>query len=143
MNILEKIRARAISKPPHILLPEGEDDRTILAASKIAAERIARVTVFGEEEKIRARASALGASLTNVSLFNHYKSADLERYAQEYYELRRAKGLSPDEARKELLDPLYFANMMVRAGKADGSVAGATNTRIQAGVVCCADGVPW
>jgi phosphate acetyltransferase len=128
MNILEKIRARAISKPQHILLPEGEDDRTILAASKIAAERIARVTVFGEEEKIRARASALGASLTNVSLFNHHKSADLERYAQEYYELRRAKGLSPDEARKEVLDPLYFANMMVRAGKADGSVAGATNT---------------
>jgi phosphate acetyltransferase len=128
MNILEKIRARAISKPQHILLPEGEDDRTILAASKIAAERIARVTVFGEEEKIRARASALGASLTNVSLLNHHKSADLERYAQEYYELRRAKGLSPDEARKELLDPLYFANMMVRAGKADGSVAGATNT---------------
>lgn len=128
MNTLEKIRSRAITKPQHILLPEGDDDRTLIAASKIAAERIARVTVFGEEEKIRARADALSASLTNVTILNHRKSADLERYAQEYYELRRAKGISLDEARREILDPLYFANMMVRAGRADGSVAGATNT---------------
>lgn len=128
MDILQKIRNRAATQLQHILLPEGEDDRTLVAAAKIAAARIARVTVFGEEEKIRNRADALGVSLTNVPVFDHRRSADLDRYAQEYYELRRAKGITPDEARKEISDPLYFADMMVRAGRADGSVAGATNT---------------
>lgn len=128
MDILQKIRNRAATQLQHILLPEGEDDRTLVAAARIAAERIARVTVFGEEEKIRNRADALGVSLTNVPVFDHRRSADLDRYTQEYYELRRAKGITHDEARKEISDPLYFADMMVRAGKADGSVAGATNT---------------
>jgi phosphate acetyltransferase len=94
----------------------------------VAEERIARVTVIGDEEKIRSRALALGVSLTNVPLFDHRKSPDLDRYAAELYELRRSKGVTLDEARSQILDPLYFGNMMVRAGRADGSVAGATNT---------------
>ena len=128
MDILRKLRVRAASQLQHIVLPEGDDDRTIIAASKIAEERIARVTVLGNEEKIRARAAALGVSLTNVLILDHRQSPDLDRYAQELYELRRAKGVTLDEARRQILDPLYFGNMMVRAGRADGSVAGATNT---------------
>lgn len=128
MDILRKIRVRAATQLQHIVLPEGSDDRTIIAASKIAEERLARVTVLGEEEKIRSRAASLGVSLTNVVLLDHRRSADLPRYAQELYELRRAKGATLDEANKQILDPLYFGNMMVRHGKADGSVAGATNT---------------
>lgn len=128
MDILRKLRVRAATQLQHIVLPEGNDDRTIIAAAKIAEERLARVTVLGEEEKIRSRASALGVSLTNVVLLDHRRSADLPRYAQELYELRRAKGATLDEANKQILDPLYFGNMLVRHGKADGSVAGATNT---------------
>ncbi|MDX2030078.1 MAG: phosphate acetyltransferase [Blastocatellia bacterium] len=128
MDTLRKIRVRAATKLQHIVLPEGEDDRTIVAASKIAAERLARVTVLGDEAAVRGRAEALGASLTNVIVLDHRKSPDLERYAQELYELRRAKGATMDEAQRQILDPLYFGNMMVRSGKADGSVAGATNT---------------
>ncbi len=128
MDILRKIRVRAATQLQHIVLPEGSDDRTIIAASKIAEERLARVTVLGEEEKIRSRAASLGVSLTNVVLLDHRRSADLPRYTQELYELRRAKGATLDEANKQILDPLYFGNMMVRHGKADGSVAGATNT---------------
>ncbi|MFN7946699.1 MAG: phosphate acetyltransferase [Blastocatellia bacterium] len=128
MDILQKIRNRAAAQPQHILLPEGDDDRTIVAAARIAAERLARVTLLGNEDQIRSRADALGVSLTNVPVLNYQNSPDLDRYAQEFYELRRAKGITVDEARKQMLDPLYFANMMVRAGKADGSVAGATNT---------------
>lgn len=128
MDILRKLRVRAATQLQHIVLPEGSDDRTIIAASKIAEERLARVTVLGEEEKIRSRAASLGVSLTNVVLLDHRRSADLPRYAQELYELRRAKGATLDEANKQILDPLYFGNMMVRHGKADGSVAGATNT---------------
>jgi len=139
MDILRKIRVRAATQLQHIVLPEGSDDRTIIAASKIAEERLARVTVLGEEEKIRSRASALGVSLTNVVLLDHRRSTDLPRYAQELYELRRAKGATLDESSKQILDPLYFANMMVRHDKADGSVAGATNTTahtVRSALIC-------
>lgn len=128
MEILKKLRVRAAAHLQHIVLPEGEDDRTIIAASKIAEERIARVTVLGDEGKIRGRASSLGVSLTNVPILDHRKSPDLDARAQELYELRRAKGVTLDEAARQILDPLYFGNMMVRNGKADGTVAGATNT---------------
>jgi phosphate acetyltransferase len=128
MDILQRLRSRAAAQMKHVVLPEGEDDRTIIAASRVAAERIARVTLLGDEEKIRARAAALNVSLTNVPLLNHAKSPDLDRYAQEFYELRRAKGVTLDEARRQMLDPLYFGDMMLRAGRVDGSVAGATNT---------------
>ncbi|MBL8189906.1 MAG: phosphate acetyltransferase [Acidobacteria bacterium] len=139
MDILRKLRVRAATQLQHIVLPEGNDDRTIIAAAKIAEERLARVTVLGEEEKIRSRASALGVSLTNVVLLDHRRSADLPRYAQELYELRRAKGVTLDEANKQILDPLYFGNMLVRHGKADGSVAGATNTTahtVRSALIC-------
>ncbi len=128
MDILKRLRVRAATSLQHIVLPEGEDDRTIIAASRIAEQRIARITVIGDEERIRSRASALGVSLTNVPILDHRRSPDLDRYAQELYELRRAKGVTLDEAVRQLLDPLYFGNLMVRTGRADGSVAGATNT---------------
>lgn len=128
MDILRKLRVQAATQLQHIVLPEGGDDRTIMAASKVAEERLARVTVLGDEEQIRSRAASLGVSLTNVLLLDHRGSPDLDRYTQELYELRRAKGATLDEAAKQILDPLYFGNMMVRNGKADGSVAGATNT---------------
>ena len=139
MDILKKLRIRAATQLQHIVLPEGDDDRTIIAAAKTAEERLARVTVLGDEEKIRSRAAALGVSLTNVVLLDHRRSADLSRYAQELYELRRAKGATLDEANKQILDPLYFGNMMVRNGKADGSVAGATNTTahtVRSALIC-------
>lgn len=128
MDILQKIRVRAATQLQHIVLPEGEDDRTLVAAAQIAEQRLARLTVLGNEEKLRSRAATLGVSLTNVPILDHRRSPDLDRYAQELYELRRAKGATLDEAAKQVLDPLYFGNLMVRAGKADGSVAGATNT---------------
>ena len=128
MDILQRFRSLAAARPQHIVLPEGEDDRTIVAAARVTAERIARVTLLGDEAKIRARAAALGASLTNVPVIDHRKADDLERYAQIFYQARRAKGATLDEARRQLADPLYFGNLMVQTGRADGSVAGATNT---------------
>src|SRR6187549_3381143 len=102
MDILQRIRSRAAASLQHIVLPEGEDDRTIVAASRITEGRIARVTLLGSEETVRARATALGVSLTNVPIVDHRRSADFDRYAQELYELRRAKGVTLDEARKQL-----------------------------------------
>src|SRR5262245_30036211 len=128
MDILKNLRSPAATSTQHIVLPEGEDERTIIAAAKVAEERIARITVIGDEEQIRSRAAGLGVSLTNVAVLDHRRSPDLDRYAQELYGIRRVKGSTLDEVRRLILDPLYFGNMMVRNGKADGSVAGATNT---------------
>src|SRR5882672_7349671 len=111
MDILKKLRARAATRQQHIVLPEGEDDRTIVAASKITEERLAKITLLGDEEKIRSRAGALGVSLTNVPVLDHRKSPDLERYAREFYELRRARGVTMEEAAKQVLEPLYFGNL--------------------------------
>jgi len=128
MQVLERIRARAAVDPRHIVLPEGEDERSIRAASLAVAERLARITLIGREDIIRDKANGLGASLTGVSIIDHRRSAEIARYAARYAEIRRAKGVTVDEARQQMDDPLYFGNMMVREGRADGSVSGATHT---------------
>src|SRR5436305_4682068 len=128
MSILERIRQRAAADPRHTVLPEGEDPRTLAAASMTVRDRLARVTVLGNEEKIRAAAREAGASLGGVAVLDHRRAPDFERTAALYHELRRAKGLMPDEARIAVEDPLYYGNLLVRGGRADGSVAGATNT---------------
>jgi phosphate acetyltransferase len=128
MNILERLRQRAAADPQHIVLPEGEDSRTVIAASLCARERIARITLLGNEEKIRAAATQAGVALGGVEVIDHTRAADFEKMASFYHELRRAKGLMADEAREAVRDPLYYGDLMVRMNRADGSVAGATNT---------------
>jgi phosphate acetyltransferase len=126
--ILEQIRQRASADLQHIVLPEGEDPRTVVAASICARERIAKITILGNEEKIRSLAQSNNANLNGVEIVDHRKVDDFEKMASFYYELRRAKGVMPDEARDAVVDPLFYGDLMVRLGKADGSVAGATNT---------------
>lgn len=126
--ILEDIRRRAAGDPQHIILPEGEDPRTVDAAAICSRDGIAKVTVLGREEIVRELAAAAGANLNGVSILDHRKSGDVGRIASLYHELRRAKGVTLEEAEQAVKDPLYFANLLVREGKADGSVAGATNT---------------
>jgi len=128
MQVLERIRARAASAPKHIVLPEGEDDRTIRAASLCVRDRIAQLTLIGAEDVIRNKAAKVNVDLTGVSILDHRTSSDREQYAARYHEARRAKGVTLDEARQQMNDPLYFGNMMVREGRADGSVSGATHT---------------
>ncbi len=126
--ILQQIRQRAAADLQHIILPEGEDARTVQAASICAAERIAKITLLGNEEKIRSLASETGSNLNGVEIIDHRKSNDFGKLATLYHQMRRAKGVTLEEAEQTVKDPLYFGNLMVREGKADGSVAGATNT---------------
>lgn len=128
MNILERLRQRASADPQHIVLPEGNEARTVLAASICAREKLARITLLGDEEQIRAAAQETGADLGGVEVIDHKRAPDFDKMADVYHDLRRAKGMMPDEARIALKDPLYYGNLMVRLGRADGSVAGATNT---------------
>ncbi|MCU1288677.1 MAG: phosphotransacetylase [Acidobacteria bacterium] len=126
--ILEKIRQRASENAQHIILPEGEDARTIKAAEMCVRDKIAKITIIGDERKIRDAAQTVNANLNGVEILDHRKSADFGKVATFYHELRRAKGVTLEEAEQTVKDPLYFGNLLVKSGKADGSVAGATNT---------------
>ncbi len=126
--ILQQIRTRAAADPQHIILPEGEDPRTMQAAEFCSRENIARISVIGNEEKVRAAASEAAANLNGVTIIDHRKAFNFGRIATLYYELRRAKGTTLEESEQTVKDPLYYGNLLVREGKADGSVAGATNT---------------
>src|SRR5205809_1371578 len=128
MSILDQIRQRAASNPQHIVLPEGEDPHTAVAASFATRQRLARITILGDEEKVRAAARQAGADLGGIELIDHRRASEFEKMVSLLYERRRARGMMIDEARNALRDPLYYGNLMVRAGRADGSVAGATNT---------------
>ena len=128
MDILERIRQRAASRPQHIVLPEGNDPRTVVAAAHCVSQRLARITLLGDEALIRAAAQENSLDLGGVNIVDHRRAADFDKMVSFFHDLRRAKGLMADEARNYVSDPLYYGNLMVRLGQADGSVAGATNT---------------
>lgn len=128
MNILENIRQRAAGNPQHIVLPEGDDSRTVVAAAACARTGIARITLLGDEGAIRETAQREQVELGGVAVIDHKRAPDFEKMVAQFHDLRRAKGMMADEARTMLSDPLYYGNLMVRQGRADGSVAGATNT---------------
>jgi len=127
--ILQRIRERAAADVQRIVLPEGEDVRTVEAASICARDGVAHITVIGIEEKVRDLASQAGANLNGVEILDHRKNHhEFGKAATLYHQMRHAKGVTLEEAEQTVKDPLYFANLMVHEGKADGSVAGATNT---------------
>lgn len=139
MDILESIRLRAAGNPQHIVLPEGNDPRTVVAAAICSRKGIARITLLGDEATIRDTAERERADLAGVTVIDHRRAPDFEKMATAFHELRRAKGMMADEARTTLADPLYYGNLMVRLGGADGSVAGATNTTshtVRAALLC-------
>lgn len=126
--ILNQIRQRAASDLQHIILPEGEDARTLQAAEICSRAKIAKITIIGNEEKVRELAQQANSNLNGIEILDHRQSPDFGKIAMFYHERRRAKGVTLEEAEQTVKDPLYFANLLVRLGKADGSVAGATNT---------------
>ncbi|HEV7395981.1 MAG TPA: phosphate acetyltransferase [Pyrinomonadaceae bacterium] len=139
MSILERIRQRASANQQHIVLPEGSDPRTVAAAASCAQKRVARITILGEENGIRETAQREGLDLGAVQVLDHRRAPDFEKMVSMFQELRRTKGMTTDEARTTLKDPLFYGNMMVRMGLADGSVAGATNTTshtVRAALLC-------
>jgi phosphate acetyltransferase len=128
MTLMEKLRNRARSRPQRIVLPEGEDPRVISAAAVIGREGFAKITLLGRKQIIAAIASDARLDLGSITVVDPAASDRAEAYAQIYYERRRAKGVSLDEARQTARRPLYFADLSVAAGDADGSVGGAANT---------------
>jgi phosphate acetyltransferase len=128
MTLIEKLKARARTRPQHIVLPEGEDARIVAAAAAITREGFAKITLLGRKTIIESVAADLRAPLNGIAIADAAASPRLDAYARIYYELRRARGVSLEEAREAARSPLHFAALAVAAGDADGTVGGAANT---------------
>ncbi len=128
MEIPEKLRTRARIFPQHIVLFEGEEPRTLEAASVIEKEKLADLTLLGSPSQIHSRFGALGIRLEDSEIVDPVSSPKLEEYAQRLFERRRSKGMTEQQALEAARQPRNFAALMVAAGDADGSVGGALNT---------------
>ncbi|MBN2055893.1 phosphate acetyltransferase [bacterium] len=128
MSFTKKVRAFASADPKRIVFPEGGEPRVIDAMSAIVSEGLARPILLGDKNVIEALAAERGVSLTGVGLVDPLRSEYLEEFAQRYYELRKHKGMTIEEARKEIRDPVFFGAMMLRTDMADGSVCGSVTT---------------
>jgi len=128
MKVLEKLCARAQNCPQHIVLFEGEEDRTLKAARLIEKDKLARLTLLGDVNKMNSRMHALGIKLETTQLLDPLSSPKLDEYTDVLYERRKAKGMSEEQASKAARQPRNYAALMVSANDADGSVGGALNT---------------
>jgi len=128
MKLLEKLKNRARAVPQRIVLPEGEDPRVLSAAAEVTREGFARITVLGRQALIESTAQDRKISLAGITVVEPNGSPRLDAYAQIYFERRRARGATLEESQMAARSPLFFADLMVAAGDADGSVGGAANS---------------
>ncbi|MCD8237422.1 MAG: phosphate acetyltransferase [Prevotellaceae bacterium] len=129
MDLISSIIERAKADKQRIVLPEGTEERTLTAADRALADGIADLIIIGNPEEIHALADKLGLKnidkATIIDPENHPKK---EEYAELLCELRKKKGMTIEEARQKVLDPLYLGCLIIKAGDADGQLAGARNT---------------
>jgi phosphate acetyltransferase len=125
MGLMDEIKRKARSSVKRVVLPEGTEERTIKAAEIIAKEGIAEVILLGNEEEIRAKAA--GLDYRGVKIVDLHKTGKLDNYAAEFYEMRKHKGITMEQAKTTMSDPMFYSCMMVKKGEADGMVAGAIN----------------
>ena len=129
MSLLDTIRNNAKKMNKRIVLPESWEERMLRAADYIISEGIAQIILIGEESTIHAEAQKFGlTNISKASIINPATYDKMDSYVEKFYELRKSKGLTKEEARRLLTeDPLYLAVMMIKMGDADGEVAGANN----------------
>jgi len=124
-----EILERARSKKMRIVLPEGEEERTLKAAEWVRERGIADLILLGDKDKIARKVAALGLKLDNgIDIINPTESQKFEDYVNTYYELRKHKNYTMDIAQDRMHDTIYYGTMMIYKGDADGLVSGAVNT---------------
>ena len=128
MAIIDKIKAKAAANVKTIVLPEGEEDRNVQAAAKVVEAGLAKVIMLGDPEKVNAVAAKYGVNLKGIEIINPATSEKAAGYAATLFELRKAKGMTEEQAAKLVADPMYYGIMMVKAGDADGLVSGAIHS---------------
>jgi phosphate acetyltransferase len=113
----------------HIVLPEGLEDRILKAAESLIARDIVDITLLGNETEIKSKIQELGLDIKNVNIIDPANSPLTEKYIETFYELRKSKGITLDDAKKLIVNDLsYFGTMMIHMGDADGMVSGAVHS---------------
>lgn len=128
MELMKKLWESAKADKRKIVLPEGDEERTLVAAQKIVELGLANIVLVGDSNKIQENAQKLNVNLDGVEIVDPNKSDRLEAYINSFYELRKNKGMTLEKAEKIVRDPLYFGTMMVKLDDADGMVSGAVHT---------------
>lgn len=129
MNILDQMLARAKSHPQRIVLPEGDEPRTLEAANTILKEGIAKLILIGNPDTILSMAKEKGLTfIDQATIVDPESDPRMGVYANLLFELRKAKGMTEEEAAKKVKDPLYLGCLMIKNGDADGELAGARGT---------------
>ncbi|MDR0841164.1 MAG: phosphate acetyltransferase [Christensenellaceae bacterium] len=128
MSVVDTIKEKAKTNIKRVVLPEGTEPRTLQAAQKVTEQGLAEVTLIGNRDAIEQAAKAAGADVSGVAIIDPAHAPDYARYSETFARMRASKGVTPEQARATLLDPLFFAAMMVYDEKADGFVSGAINT---------------
>ena len=128
MSMIEMIRNKARADVKRVVLPEGDEPRTVQAAARIQNEGLARPILLGDPAKIEAVARETGADLTGVPTIDPQTSPKTADYARALYELRKNKGLTGEQAAALTRDPMYYGILMVKLGDAEGLVSGAVHT---------------
>ena len=129
MSFIDGIKERAKKDIKTIVLPESEDERTLRATAKILEEKTANIILIGDEATVKADAEKYGVNIDGATIINPETSDKLEEYVNTLYELRKAKGMTPEAAREALLsDRTTFGVMVLKTGSADGLVSGACHS---------------
>lgn len=128
MNFIDKLHQEVLKNPGKLVLPEGEDPRVVEAAYTLLNQKlVTKIFVLGKEDKIKSAAAQTGTPLSGLICIDPEKSDLLEKYADDYFEFRKHKGITRDQAVSAVKNVLNFGAMMVRSDEADGMVAGAIN----------------
>lgn len=129
MGLFEKLTAKAKASRQRIVLPEGTEPRTLTAADRLIEDGIADLFIIGDPKEVLEKASSLGLkNIDKATIVNPADEKVIDKYAPLFFELRKKKGITMEEARKVAANPLYLGCLMIKAGDADGQVAGAQNT---------------
>jgi len=139
LELLKMIKSKSKDLKKTIVLPESHDERVLKAAEFLAKDKIVSVILLGNEEIIRNDGERAGVELTSIRIVDPSKSDRLSDFTNIFFNLRKHKGVTVDQARVTMIKDLFFGAMMVSEGMADGSVAGssaATADVIRAGIQC-------
>ena len=128
MTFIEGIKEKAKTNIKTIILPESEDIRVLKAAEQVIKEGFAKIILIGNEEEIQKNANDNNISIEGIEIINPKTSKKYEEYSNAFYELRKAKGVTLEQAKEALLEPIYFGMMMMKMEDADGLVSGACHS---------------
>jgi len=128
MDFIKNLKIKAVSAQKTIVFPEGSELRTLKAAKIINEEKIAKVVLIGKEAEITKNAADLDISLEEMEVIEPATSKYLHNFAASFYEIRKKKGITEEQALETMKDEVYFATMMVHQGLADGLVSGAVHS---------------